>query len=608
MATGVGGVVMVVGYMVGSIRKIVDRDTASMEVKGRGQATESLGIVLTSQSLNGPENYLSWARSVFLALSSQNKFGFVNGLIPQPDPTSPLYNSWSRCNTTMFSWLTNSLSLDLKASVMYISTARDLWIDLRDRLSQGNTPRQFELQKEIAHLSQGSLTASQLEAQHKEHVFHFLMGLNDSYGNIIGQILLLEPFPSISKVCSLISQEEKRRSFGHGVNVVYPTEATAMFVTHAKGFNGNQGQNQGTSGNKGHSKKDRPICTYCGLSGHIANKCYKLHGYPLGYKHKGSNQAMANHISAIFPSGNFGNPSFGVALTSPQASVQGSLPQCPISQVQCEQLLNYLKIVTAANSGIGTSIVHQVATVMASAPIIQSALTPTSASSATDLSNFSVSQLTAITSTIHTYVYLPNGDQALVTHIGIVQISPTLTLTNDLAQWSMIGLGKECPRLYLLQAPASQPTPIALVASTSHSSSTLWNNRLGHPSFSKFSLLNKLVDSEVFNKSDCCENKSDTQFFIPNFVHTQLRASVKTIKSDNAHPSTSYLDSFVFPHCVSDASFVSDHPASSLFDSTLASSQLDSTIPTPILPSIPLPSQSNSQPAASLEPVLSNEP
>ena len=46
--------------------------------------------------------------------------------------------------------------------------------------------------------------ASQLDAQHKEHVFRFLMGLNDSYGNIIGQILLIEPFHSVSKVCSLI--------------------------------------------------------------------------------------------------------------------------------------------------------------------------------------------------------------------------------------------------------------------------------------------------------------------------------------------------------------------------------------------------------------------
>ena len=153
----------------------------------------------------------------------------------------------------MLSWLTNSLSLDLKASVMYINNAKDLWIDLKDRLSQGNTPRLFELRKEISHLSQGSLSvssyftkfktlwdeyanyqpftvctctctcgskSSQLDAQHKEHVFHFLMELNDSYGHIINQILLIEPFPSLSKVCSLILQEEKRRNIGQGFNMI----------------------------------------------------------------------------------------------------------------------------------------------------------------------------------------------------------------------------------------------------------------------------------------------------------------------------------------------------------------------------------------------------
>ena len=171
---------------------------------------------------------MSWARSVFLALSSRNRFGFVNRSITEPDPSSPLFNSWSCYNTTILSWLTNSLSVELKASVMYINNAKDLWFDLKDRLSQGNTPRLFELEKEISHLSQGSISvssyfikfktlwdefasyqpfivcscactcgskASQLDAQYKEHVFHFLMGLNDSYGNLIGQILLIEPFP-----------------------------------------------------------------------------------------------------------------------------------------------------------------------------------------------------------------------------------------------------------------------------------------------------------------------------------------------------------------------------------------------------------------------------
>ena len=50
--------------------------------------------------------------------------------------------------------------MELKASVMYINNVRDLWIDLKDRISQGNTPRLFKIEKEISHLSQGSLSVS----------------------------------------------------------------------------------------------------------------------------------------------------------------------------------------------------------------------------------------------------------------------------------------------------------------------------------------------------------------------------------------------------------------------------------------------------------------
>ena len=67
-----------------------------------------------------------------------------------------------------------------------------------------------------------------MKAQYKN--FLFLTVLNDSYGNLTSQILLAKPLPSINKVCSLILQEEKRRSIGHGVNVVYSVKATALYA------------------------------------------------------------------------------------------------------------------------------------------------------------------------------------------------------------------------------------------------------------------------------------------------------------------------------------------------------------------------------------------
>ena len=70
-----------------------------------------------------------------------------------------------------------------------------------------------------------------------------------------------------------------------------------MYVKNNRSFQGNQGHNKGG----GNGKKERPVCTYCGFTRHIADKCYKLHGYPPGYKPKGGNKPMANQVS-----GNFG--------------------------------------------------------------------------------------------------------------------------------------------------------------------------------------------------------------------------------------------------------------------------------------------------------------
>ncbi|KAF3963172.1 hypothetical protein CMV_012409 [Castanea mollissima] len=185
-------------------------------------------------------------------------------------------------------------------------------------------------------------------------------------------------------------------------------EPTALYASN--GSNPNFGpnfrptQNQGyNGGKKGNSKKERPVCTYCGLTGHIADKCYKLHGYPPGYKPKGK-VFMANQVSGVFHSENSdgSNGSFGQAqhcyingsnaygatqsgvnasgmqpdaITFPPqnfpSQFQGSSSQslkCPISQSQCEQLLSYLSILKE-NSGVSSGIqpAHQAATVMTAA-------------------------------------------------------------------------------------------------------------------------------------------------------------------------------------------------------------------------------------------------
>ena len=221
---------------------------------------------------------------------------------------------------------------------------------------------------------------------------------------------------------------------------------------------------KGNSGNKGGNKKDRPLCTHCNMLGHTVNKCYKLLRYPPEYKHKGKPNANANQVS--YPQGN-------VVEVPSNASAQ-----CPISKAQCEQLLALF------NSGADQGDNHHVASVSTSGSVssltpgaygvpIVAGVTSTSVSpsananfnyintmsgnnpslffkptlkhsifsikivdrevfhvtdwvidtKATDHMVHFISCFTSISTTLNTYVNLPNGEIALVTHISIVRAS-----------------------------------------------------------------------------------------------------------------------------------------------------------------------------------------
>ena len=88
----------------------------------------------------------------------------------------------------------------------------------------------------------------------------FLMGLNDSYSQIKGKILLMDPLPSIN------FQEERQRSVGHGNSVHIESTTLAVkgsnpnFNSNFPGFSSNYVVSRG----KNSKGKDKPICTHCG--------------------------------------------------------------------------------------------------------------------------------------------------------------------------------------------------------------------------------------------------------------------------------------------------------------------------------------------------------
>ena len=109
--------------------------------------------------------------------------------------------------------------------------------------------------------------------------------LNDTYIAMRGQILLMDPIPSLSKLFSLLVQDEKQRK----VSKTPTIEASASAVKNNGFFV--KWSNKGKFG--------RPQCTHCGALGHVVDKCYKLHGYPPSYKFKNKGQ-QGGHSSLSF--------------------------------------------------------------------------------------------------------------------------------------------------------------------------------------------------------------------------------------------------------------------------------------------------------------------
>ena len=164
---------------------------------------------------------------------------------------------------------------------------------------------------------------------HQDSLMQFLIGLNEVYSQVRTQILMMEPSPSIDKAFSLVIHEERQRALGFNGGPL--VDATALAVK-------TQGFNQGGKNTEG---KGRPICSHCGKARHFMEKCYKLIGFPPGYKQKGK-VSMANQVCLNGDSGQ-----------SENASQPGSFP---FTSKQCQQLLSLL--ISHASSSATPNAIH----------------------------------------------------------------------------------------------------------------------------------------------------------------------------------------------------------------------------------------------------------
>lgn len=122
-------------------------------------AADHPGLSLVSHNLDG-SNYNSWSVAMTIALESKNKWSFIDGSLPRPDESEPIYRIWNRCNSMVKSWLLNVVNQEIYDSILYFNDASEIWIDLLKRFHISNLPRKYQLEQEILTLRQGSFDLS----------------------------------------------------------------------------------------------------------------------------------------------------------------------------------------------------------------------------------------------------------------------------------------------------------------------------------------------------------------------------------------------------------------------------------------------------------------
>jgi len=98
-------------------------------------------------------NYQHWKRAIEMALIGKNKLKFVLGEYAKPNSTSPFVDKWNRCNKMILDWIMHATIKNISDNIMFSSTPRDAWIELKQSYGQADGTRMFEIQRDLCSIS-----------------------------------------------------------------------------------------------------------------------------------------------------------------------------------------------------------------------------------------------------------------------------------------------------------------------------------------------------------------------------------------------------------------------------------------------------------------------
>nr|GLL21846.1 uncharacterized protein LOC109166102 [Ipomoea trifida] len=213
-------------------------------------------------------------------------------------------------------WLKSDMDKDMRSSVRYANTGRDIWEDLEERYGKRSASRAFEIRRSVVLLKQEKASVSSYYAKlkslwdemmdilplprcvcsgctcniskqlvnmkEKEQLYEFLTGLGEEFSTVKSQIHSAKPTPNLGRAYHMVSEDEQHRQI----------LAAHKPMVEAAAFQMQKG------------RMDRPICGHCQKTGHTEDQCYEIIGYLANWRKgprdkKGLTQAQLTKLAQL---------------------------------------------------------------------------------------------------------------------------------------------------------------------------------------------------------------------------------------------------------------------------------------------------------------------
>ncbi|XP_074334135.1 uncharacterized protein LOC141671716 [Apium graveolens] len=290
--------------------------------------SDNTGMKLVNTPFDGT-SYGNWKRSMVIGLTTKNKMSFVDGTLIKPVLTDHKYKFWSRCNSMITGWIITALDPQIAASILYVDTARAIWLDLEERFGQASSAQLYALEQGIFQISQDTLaifeyytqlkkiwdeidnlkplpkcecaqctcniTQKVLKLQQDQRLMFFLMKMSNEFANVRSHILMMDTLPTLQQVYRMLLQEQRHKEISK-LTVQEPVAFAGQNNFRQFPNTGYQGLpkfnrtfsagkfNSGTGSTGFQQRKINYFCDHCKIPGHSKERCFKLIGYPPGFK------------------------------------------------------------------------------------------------------------------------------------------------------------------------------------------------------------------------------------------------------------------------------------------------------------------------------------